>query len=204
MASLRTQFSEFMQLRDLAKKTQVSYMASVTKLSRYYKQSPDQISQEQIFKYILYLQNQEKQSFSSVNLALSAFKCFYNQFLNGGKVILKVPRRKRPKKLPVIFSQREIERIIQSTTHLKYRIILMAAYGTGLRLKELVNLKVEDIDSQRMTILVRNSKGKKDRHTLLPQSLLTELKRYYLIFRPKEWLFCRRCLQVCRKIPRDS
>lgn len=189
MTSLRTQFSEFMQLRDLAEKTQISYMGSVTKLSRYYNQSPEQISQEQIFNYVLYLQNQEKQSFSSVNLALCAFKCFYNQFLNNGKLVLKVPKRKCPKKLPVIYSQREVERIIQCTSHMRNRLILMTAYGTGLRLKELVNLKVRDIDSQRMTIVVRNSKGKKDRHTLLPQSLLTELKRYYRIFRPKEWLF---------------
>ncbi len=189
MTSLRLQFSEFMQLRDLAEKTQISYMASVTKLSRHYNQSPEQIGQEQIFQYILYLQNQEKLSFSSCNVALSAFKCFYNQFLNNGKVVLKVPIRKCPKRLPIIYSQREVERIIQCTTHLRYRLILMTAYGTGLRLKELVNLKVKDIDSQRMTIFVRNSKGKKDRYTLLPQRLLVELKRYYLKFRPRDWLF---------------
>ncbi|MCP4136992.1 MAG: tyrosine-type recombinase/integrase [bacterium] len=122
-------------------------------------------------------------------MALSAFKCFYNQFLNNGTIVLKVPLRKCPKKLPIVYSQQEVERIIQCTRNPKHRMIFMTAYGTGMRLKELIDLKVKDIDSQRMSVFVRNSKGKKDRYTLLPKSLLLELKQYYQLFRPKELLF---------------
>lgn len=191
MKPLRNQFLEFMQLRHLAEKTQESYLQAVVKLSKHYNQSPERIGQEKIFQYILYLQNHKKQTFSTCNVALSAFKCFYNQFLNNDTLVLKVPMRKRPKKIPIVYSQEEVQKIIQCTTQPKYRMIFMTAYGTGMRLKELVNLKVKDIDSQRMTLFVRNSKGKKDRYTLLPQRLLEELRQYYHLFQPKEWLFYR-------------
>ncbi len=193
MKPLRTQFYEFMQLKDLSPVTQKSYLQAVVNLSKYYNESPEKICQEQIFQYILYLQNDKKLQFSSCNVALSAFKCFYNQFLNNGTIVLKVPSRRSPKKLPIVYSQQEVQNIIQCTTQPKYRVMFMTAYGTGLRLKELVNLKVKDIDSQRMTIFVRNSKGKKDRYTILPKKLLNELKQYYQLFQPKEFLFysCR-------------
>lgn len=189
MKSLRVRFCEFMQLRDLAPRTQESYLQALVKLSRYYNESPELIRQEKIFQYILYLQNQKKQSFSTCNLALSAFKCFYNQFLNDGTVVLKAPPRKRPKRIPVVYSQDEVQRLIQCTQKPKYRMIFMTAYGTGLRLQELINLWIKDIDSNRMTIFVRNSKGKKDRYTILPQKLLDELRHYYQLFQPKKWLF---------------
>jgi len=178
-----------MQLRNLAPRTRESYLQAVVKLSKHYNQSPELIGQEEIFQYILHLQNNEEQAFSSCNVALSAFKCFYNQFLNNGTIVLKVPSRKRPKKLPVVYSQEEVQKIIQCTSHPKYRLIFMTAYGTGLRLSELVNLKIKNIDSQRMNIFVENSKGKKDRYTILPPKLLDELRQYYKLFHPKEWLF---------------
>ncbi len=192
MKPLRAKFYEFMQLKDFSPVTQKSYLQAVISLSKYFNESPEKICQERIFQYILHLQNDKKLSFSSCNVALSAFKCFYNQFLNNGTIVLKVPSRRSPKKLPIVYSQQEVQNIIQCTTQPKYRVIFMTAYGTGLRLKELVNLKVKDIDSQRMTIFVRNSKGKKDRYTILPEKLLHELKQYYQIFRPKEFLFYSR------------
>jgi site-specific recombinase XerD len=189
MKPLREKFCEFMQLRNLAEKTQESYLQSMVKLSKYYNESPELLDQEKIFQYVLHLQNDKKQTFSSCNVALSAFKCFYNQFLNNGTVVLKVPTRKCPKKVPIVYSQEEVQRLIQCTTQPKYRVIFMTAYGTGLRLKELVNLKIKDIDSQRMTLFVEKSKGKKDRYTLLPKSLLVELRQYYQLFHPQQWLF---------------
>jgi len=189
MKPLRVKFSEFMQLRNLAPSTQQTYLQAVVKLTRHYNKSPDQLGQEDVFQYILHLQNEKEQSFSSCNQALCAFKCFYNQFLNNGTTILDVPMRKRPRKLPIVYSQEEVQKIIQCTTKPKYRMIFMAAYGTGLRLAELVNLEVKDIDSQRMNIFEGNSKGQKDRYALLPPKLLDELKRYYQLFQPQKWLF---------------
>ena len=189
MKSLRLKFAEFIQFKNFSDKTLKSYLSEMVKLSNYYQRSPELIGHEEIFQYILHLQNDKKLSYSSCNVALSAFKCFYNQFLGNGTIVLKVPSRKRPKKLPIIYSQSEVQKIIQNTVQPKYRMMFMTAYGTGLRLSELVNLKVGDIDSQRMNIFVRCSKGKRDRYTILPQKLLEALRIYYQMFQPKEWLF---------------
>lgn len=189
MRSLRERFGEFMELRNLAARTRESYIYALVGLSKYYNQSPETITQEMIWQYILYLQNEGQKSFSSCNIAISAFKCFYNQFLGDGTIIFKVPSRRGPKKLPVIYSQEEVHKIIQNAKSPKYRLMFMTAYGAGLRLGELINLRVCDIDSKRMTILVRSAKGNKDRRALLPNSLLSELKPYYRMFRPEKWLF---------------
>ena len=115
MKPLKVQFHEFMQFKNFAERTQEMYLNAVSELSRYYNKSPKQIGQDEIIQYILYMQNQKKLSFSTCNVALSDFKCFYNQFLNSGTIVLKIPNRKRPKKLPIIYSQAEVERVIQHT-----------------------------------------------------------------------------------------
>jgi integrase/recombinase XerD len=129
MNPLRIRFLEFMQLRNLSEKTQESYLAAVIKLSKHYKKSPELISQEEIFQYILYLAKELNQTFSTCNVALCAFKCFYNQFLGKGTLILKVPARKAPKKLPIVYSKAEVKRLISATDHPKYimyRILSLA------------------------------------------------------------------------------
>jgi site-specific recombinase XerD len=154
-----------------------------------------------IHHYILFLQESGKE-FSTCNVALSAFKCFYNQFLGNGTILFKVPSRRGPKKLPVIYSQEEILRIIQNARSPKYRLLFMTAYGSGLRLSELPNLKVSDINKERMTIFVRSAKGKKDRQTILPTSLLNEIEAYVQLFRPQEWLFYG--ARADQKLSKDS
>jgi len=188
MTPLREKFHEFMELKNLSPRTIESYLAAVAKLARHFGKSPELITQEMIYQYILFLQRSGK-DFSTCNVALSAFKCFYNQFLGNGTIVFKVPSRRGPKKLPAVYSQEEVNRIIQSVKSPKYRLIYMTAYGSGLRLSELLNLRVRDIDSDRMTIFVKSGKGNKDRHTLLPKTLLSELRSYYNLFRPESWLF---------------
>jgi len=178
-----------MQFKNFSENTQELYLNAVIKLSEHYNTSPKQLGQEEILQYMLYLQNKKKLSFSTCNVALSGFKCFYNQFLNNGTIVIKIPSRKRPKKLPIVYSQQEVERIFHHTQNPKLRMMFMTAYGTGMRLKELLNLRVKDIDSQRESIFVQNSKGKKDRYTLLPKSLLLELRHYYQLYQPNHWLF---------------
>lgn len=188
MTALRDQFREFMEIKNRSPRTIESYLSAVAKLAVHYGKSPDLITQEMIYQYILHLQRSGK-DFSTCNVALSAFKCFYNQFLGNGTVRFTVPSRRAPKKLPTVYSQEEVRRIIQSARSPKYRLAYMTAYGSGLRLGELLNLKVSDIDSDRMTILVRAGKGNKDRRALLPKALLSEFKSYYQLFRPENWLF---------------
>jgi len=100
-----------------------------------------------------------------------------------------IPPRRKASVLPEVFSTGEVERLIGAARGLKQRVLLMSAYSAGLRVSELVKLKLTDIDSARMTIYVRRGKGGKDRYTILSESLLKELRQYYRRYRPKEWIF---------------
>jgi integrase/recombinase XerD len=202
MSLLRKKFHDFMQLRNLSPRTQESYLRVLANLAAFYQKSPDQINQDEIIHYVLHLQNSKGLAFSSCNVALCAFRCFYNQFLNNGTLTFKVPPRRTPKTLPTVYTRQEVQALIHCTDHPKYRLIFMTAYGTGLRLQELIHLKVADINSQEMAIFVRQGKGRKDRITLLPQQLLEELRSYYRLFKPKEWLFYG--CQQDRHLSRDS
>lgn len=103
--------------------------------------------------------------------------------------IKEIPRVKKPKKLPVILSSSEVKRIFDETTNLKHKAILMTIYASGLRVSEVANLRVEDIDSRNMQIRVREGKGKKDRYTILSTENLKILRDYWKYYHVKEWLF---------------
>ena len=114
---------------------------------------------------------------------------FYVEILHRQWHVDKIPRPKAEKKLPVVLSCDEVKRIFAEVSDFKHRMILMTIYSGGLRVSETANLKVSDIDSSRMQIRVDQGKGKKDRYTLLSERLLKDLRRYYMIYRPGEWLF---------------
>jgi site-specific recombinase XerD len=96
---------------------------------------------------------------------------------------------KRPQQLPVVLSREEVSKLLQVTSNLKHKALLMAAYSAGLRVGEVVRLKVSDIDSRRMQIRVTAGKGAKDRYTLLAETALTVLRDYFRAYKPKDWLF---------------
>lgn len=189
MSRLREQFIAFMRFRNLSERTQESYVSALIKLSHYTKKPPQQITAQQIIDYINFLTFEKKRSFSTCNQALSAFKLFYNKFLGTNISPIELPPRKTPIKLPTVFSTAEIETLFSVTTDLKWQTVLMTAYGSGLRLMELVNLKVSDIEKNRQLICIRNGKGAKDRFTILPDRLLNQLRHYYVSYRPKDYLF---------------
>ncbi|MBI2191483.1 MAG: tyrosine-type recombinase/integrase, partial [Planctomycetes bacterium] len=131
---------------------------------------------------------ERKQAFSSCNQSLAGIRFFYKHVLRREDLDLRVPAR-RSGRLPEPLSRGEVGRLIEATTNLKHRVMLMTAYGTGLRVSELVHLKPEDIHSERMLIRVEQGKGRKDRYTLLSSRLLEELRCYWRIYRPTTWLF---------------
>jgi integrase len=114
---------------------------------------------------------------------------FYLQTLGWEQVKLSIPPRKRPSRLPEIFSRQELERLFASAAFPKHRVLLMTTYAAGLRVGEVVRLKVGDVDSQRMMIRVQECKGMKDRYTILSAGLLTELRLYWKLYGPSLWLF---------------
>ena len=128
-------------------------------------------------------------SVSQQNQRINAIKFYYEKVLNRKKEYYRISRPRKESKLPTVLTKEEVNSLIQMTKNLKHRCILMTIYSGGLRRSELINLKVTDIDSQRMLIKVCGAKGKKDRYTLLSERLLSELRKYYKVYLPRQWLF---------------
>jgi len=191
MGALRTKMVEEMRLRNFSPRTEQSYVSAMVGLAKHYRQSPGQLTQEQIRSYLLHLKERGL-SPSSRNVAISGMKFFYHQILGWNEQKLFLPPRKRSWRLPEVLSQKEVERLLLAAIKLRDRCLLMTAYATGLRVSELVRLKVSDIDSQRMMVRVEQGKGRKDRYTILSQRLLCELRLYWKEHRSKSWLFPNR------------
>jgi site-specific recombinase XerD len=134
--------------------------------------SPQEISQVEVEDYLLYLKKERKLSYSTRNQAISGLKFFYNQTLKNPDMVLQLPRKKTPVKLPEVLSIDEVKRVINAPSNIKHRMILMTAYSAGLRVGEVVSLKLRHIVSSRMLILVEDGKGVKDRYTILSKNLL--------------------------------
>jgi site-specific recombinase XerD len=179
---------EEMKLRNFSPRTEQSYVSAMVGLVKYYHQSPDQLTQEQIRSYLLHLQERGL-SPSSRNVAISGMKFFYHQILDWDEHKLFLPPRKGSWRLPEVLSPKEVERLLCANGKFRDRCLLMTAYATGLRVSELVRLKVSDIDSERMMVKVEQGKGKKDRYTILSQRLLAELRTYWKEHRPPIYLF---------------
>ncbi len=188
MSELRKKMIKAVELRNLSKNTQRSYLAAVSGLAKHYKKSPDKISKDMIEDYLLYLKNGKKNAFNSVGSVVSGLRFFFNNVLSDGKNAPDYSARKT-RKLPTVLTQEEVWHIINVTDNMKHRLLLMATYSAGLRASEVAVLKVKDIDSKRMLIKVEDGKGGKDRYTLLSVRLLKELRHYYRTCQPKTYLF---------------
>ncbi len=189
MSELRTRMIDDMTLRGMAAKTQDSYVRAVTGLAAYHRRSPDRITDREVQAYLLYLMRERKLSWSSCNVALAGLRFLYHQTLDRDKTTFHLPGPRKPSKLPEILSQQEVARLFAHTDLPRHRVLLMTAYSAGLRVGEVVRLRVQDIDSDRMTIRVEQGKGAKDRYTLLSPRLLQEMRHYWRLERPFPWLF---------------
>lgn len=157
-------------------------------LSHFSDRDIDNLSKSEIQEY-LFNQIEKGLSPSLQNQYINAIKFYYEKVLGRRKEIYDLPRPRREHKLPAVLSEEEIILIFNQVSNLKHKAILYLIYSSGIRVSELVNLKITDIDSNRNLILIRNSKGKKDRTTLLSQALLKLLREYYQNYKPKEYLF---------------
>lgn len=133
--------------------------------------------------------NERQVSASYQNQSINAIKFFYERVLGGTRKIYEIERPRKEYYLPEVLSEEEVSSIIKSIPNLKHRAIIMTIYSGGLRISELINLRVKDIDSERMQIRVSQSKGKKDRYTLLSKKTLLILRQYFTEYKPGEWLF---------------
>ncbi len=189
MGALRDRMVREMQLRSFASSTQEVYLRAVEGLVRYHGRSPDRISCEEVHDYLLFLMNEGKLAWGTINSIRSGLNFFYRVTLKRSHTVFSIPRRKTPLPLPEVLSTEELGRLFRHVGNLKHRTILMTTYAAGLRVSEVVCLKTGDIDSHRMMIRVEQGKGRKDRYTLLSAHLLHRLRRYWKFYRPALWLF---------------
>ena len=178
VSPLRQRFIEDMTARKLAGKTQSSYIRAVRRFTRYLRRSPDTATAEDLRCYQLHLVNQGIAS-GNLNANLTALRFFYRHTLDRGNVVRKLRGVPQPQRVPVVLSRSEVQRLIAATPKLKYRTIFSVAYGAGLRVGEVVALKVTDIDSQRMTLRIQQGKGQKDRYALLSPAMLKILRSWW-------------------------
>ncbi|MBM4037690.1 MAG: hypothetical protein FJ290_04175 [Planctomycetes bacterium] len=159
MGVLRERMVREMQLRRFAPGTQEAYLRLVGELAGFYHRSPDQIHHEEVKSYLLHLMTVRKLEWSTVNTASSAIRFFYSQVLGKPEVAWAIPPRKTPRRLPQVLSTEEVKRLFAATDCVKHRVLLMTTYAAGLRVSEVVALKVADIDSSRMMLRVRAGKS---------------------------------------------
>lgn len=189
MTPLREKMVRAMQLRRLSDNTQRVYLHAVFALAKHYMKAPDQITNEQVLDYVLYMLNERKLSWSTCDTNVAGLQFFYGVTLGRNSMRLVLPPRKSEKRLPEILSAEEISRLFAAVRNPKHRVLLETAYSAGLRVSELVSLKITDIDSDRMLIRVGQGKGNKDRYTLLSPRTLQHLRNYWHEYRPSLWLF---------------
>jgi len=142
--------------------------------------------------YLFHVLQERKLQWSTCNVIVNGLRFFYTKTLGMDAGSLSMPPYKKVNKLPEVLSTEELECLFGVVTNQKHRTVLMTAYAAGLRLSELVNLQLRDIDSKRMMIRVRQGKGNKDRYTILSKRLLKQLRIYWKGYRPSEWLFSGR------------
>ena len=199
MSELRTRMVNAMVLRRFSPRTQQSYVGAVRGLAAYYHIPPDQLDAQQVQDYLLYLTVEKQLAWSSINVAVSGLRFFYHATLGWEPMRLVIPPRKRLSTLPEVWSGEEVERLLRAPTNPKHRVLLMTTYAAGLRVSEVVRLRVGDIHGDRMMIRVEQGKGGKDRYTVLSARLLTELRAHFRRVRPQKWLFfgLRRDTPLC-------
>ncbi len=189
MTPLRRRMTEDMILRNLAPGTIRQYVNCVAGCARHFNTSPERLGPEQVRSYLLHLVQEHHVSWSYYCQVRSALQFLYRVTLGRDWVVEEVACPKVPKRLPVILSPDELVRFFKAANNLKHRVILMTTYAAGLRLSEVCRLQVEDIDSVRMVIHIRQSKGHRDRDVMLSPRLLTILRQYWKIQRPRPYLF---------------
>jgi integrase/recombinase XerD len=189
MTELRKRMIECLQLRGLSERTQEAYVRAVRQLSEHYHKSPDQITEEELRQYFLFIKNVKHYARGTSTIAICGIKFFFERTLNRQWTTLGLVRATPEKKLPVILSREEVRQILGRIKLPRYKVCLSTIYSCGLRLQEGTHLRVADIDSGRMMIHVRHGKGAKDRYVPLPERTLTLLRQYWTTHRNPLLLF---------------
>ena len=185
---LRRRMIEDMKVRNLSPVTQRCYVHAVAKFARYFNRSPDRLGLTDVRTYQIHLASSGL-SWAGFNVAVCALRFFYGVTLGRSAMVERIPYARKRRQLPVILSADEVMQFLAAVPNLKHRTALMTAYAAGLRVSEVVRLRIADIDSGRMLIRVEQGKGGRDRYVMLSPQLLGMLRGYWRETRPAHWLF---------------
>ena len=188
MTPLRQRMVEDLRVRNFSPTTQRAYIYAVARFAQHFGKSPELLGPEDIRAYQLHLLSKQL-AWSTFKVSVCALRFLYGVTLGKDWAVRHIPYPRQPRKLPVILSLAELQQFFAAIPNLKHRAALMTAYAAGLRVSEVVALKITDIDSQRMVIHIEQGKGRKDRYVMLSPRLLMLLRTYWKTVRPKEWLF---------------
>jgi site-specific recombinase XerD len=180
------------ELRGLSKNTHDEYYTKAKIFQDYFDKPATELGERDIREFLHYLSTVRKLTSGSVNSYNSGLRFLYGVTLDVNLNCKQIPRHRKKREFPEILSRVEIQSLFNACDNLRDKCILMTTYGSGLRLNEVARLKVSDIDSKKMQLLIRSGKGSKDRYALLSQASLEILRDYWKIYRPKEWLFYSR------------
>lgn len=178
-----------LEIKRYANNTVKTYVSCFERFINFYpEKNIDRLNEMDVREYLMYLV-QNNWSNSYINQSINSIKFYYEIVLGMPNRFYDIERPRKEKKLPVVLSMEEVKDLINATNNLKHKCILSLLYSAGLRRSEVLNLKPEDIDSKRMLIKVNDAKGNKDRYTLLAESTLIDLRKYYIKYRPETYLF---------------
>lgn len=183
-------FLETLQLKGYSPNTLRTYGNEFAQLLYVLKEkSVKNCDEEMMRRYVLYCINDLKLSENSLHSRLNAIKFYFTDVLHKKSFFIDIPRPKKHAKLPKAIHFIDVKKLFEVTENLKHNTMLKLSYGMGLRVSEIVNLKITDIDSRSMQVFIERAKGKKDRYANLPESILVQLRQYFIDYRPKDYLF---------------
>ncbi len=181
---------ETLQLKAYSESTIKTYRNEFAQLLYLLKHVPvNTLESTKLRSYFLYCTNTLKLSENTLHSRMNAVKFYFEQVLHREKLFFEIPRPKKPTQLPKVISAKDIKKLFEETVNLKHNLMLKLCYGMGLRVSEIINIKITDIDSANMQVLIEKAKGKKDRYANLPDSILQQLRDYYKAYKPEKYLF---------------
>ena len=186
MTELRRRMLEDMRLHSLSEATQRAYVDAVANLTRYFKRSPDQVTEEELRRFFVSLTRRRAKS--TVRVHLFALRFLYRYTLRRSSPTLDLIRVKRDRTLPTILSHEEVRQLLACIRRPHARIAAILMYSCGLRISQAVHLKIADIDSRRMVLCLRHGKAGQQQYVALPQRTLELLRDYWRQYRPASWL----------------
>ena len=189
--SLLEKMKKRLAVSNHSEQTIVNYLRAVEYLCKHTGKNPDDTDIDEITDYLYQLQYHKFRAWRTIKIYVAGLRWYYSNILNMEDFAFKIPYPKEEEDLPIIISRNELQRLFNATDNLKHKLMLMMSYASGLRRNELLNLKIEDIETKdgKFRLRINRSKGKKDRYTVLSKNILPLLRKYYIAYKPRTYLF---------------